>query len=114
MLAAARNPVPGINAMDLAGAVCSSPASLARRFPTPNWRAFRRDPANRGKVCDVGLWGLSRHPNYFFQWLGWFGYVVIGLQGLNAYPWGLVTLVGPAFMYALLVHLSAFRHWKRT
>lgn len=106
VLAAARNPVPGINAMDLAGAMLLVSCILGEAVSDAQLARFRRDPANQGKVCDVGLWGLSRHPNYFFQWLGWFGYVVIGLQGLNAYPWGLVTLVGPAFMYALLVHLS--------
>lgn len=26
-----------------------------------------------GKVCNVGLWRYTRHPNYFFQWLGWVG-----------------------------------------
>jgi steroid 5-alpha reductase family enzyme len=27
--------------------------------------------AERRATCDVGLWRYSRHPNYFFQWLGW-------------------------------------------
>ncbi|MEQ8288664.1 MAG: DUF1295 domain-containing protein [Gammaproteobacteria bacterium] len=39
---------------------------------------FRQDPANKGKVCKRGLWRYSRHPNYFFEWLHWFAYILIG------------------------------------
>ncbi|CAN5824143.1 DUF1295 domain-containing protein [soil metagenome] len=51
---------------------------------------FKRDPANRGRVCDAGLWNYSRHPNYFFEWCVWVGYAVYGVA-FGA--WGLVALV---------------------
>ncbi|MEO7095025.1 MAG: DUF1295 domain-containing protein, partial [Polyangiales bacterium] len=46
---------------------------------------FKKDPAHKGQVCDVGLWGWSRHPNYFFEWCVWIGYAVYGLAFA---PWG--------------------------
>ncbi len=42
-------------------------------------KRFRDNPANKGKVCDAGLWRWSRHPNYFFQWFGWLAYPVIAI-----------------------------------
>jgi steroid 5-alpha reductase family enzyme len=57
---------------------------------------WKREPANRGRVCDVGLWSYSRHPNYFFEWLTWVGYAIYNLA--FALPWGLVGLVGQAII----------------
>lgn len=65
---------------------------------------FRSDPANKGKVCDAGLWALSRHPNYFFEWFGWLAYPVIAIA--PDYGWGWLTLLGPVFMYWILVHVT--------
>jgi steroid 5-alpha reductase family enzyme len=59
---------------------------------------WKRDPGNRGKVCDVGLWGYSRHPNYFFEWMVWLGYAVYGL----AFPNGWIALFGQALIFATI------------
>jgi steroid 5-alpha reductase family enzyme len=57
---------------------------------------WKRDPANKGKVCDTGLWAYSRHPNYFFEWSVWIGYAIYGLAFT---PWGLVALLGQAIIF---------------
>jgi len=35
-----------------------------------------------GKVCNEGLWRYTRHPNYFFQWLGWVGLSLASIPSL--------------------------------
>jgi steroid 5-alpha reductase family enzyme len=65
-------------------------------------RAYKSDPANRGKIMDTGLWRLTRHPNYFGDACVWWG---IGLVGAGSWP-GLVALVGPAIMTYSLVNVT--------
>lgn len=60
---------------------------------------FKAVAANRDRVCDVGLWRYSRHPNYFCEWLIWVGYFVFAL----ASPWGWIGVVGPAAILYLLL-----------
>jgi len=65
--------------------------------------AFRADPANRGTTCRRGLWRYSRHPNYFFEWLHWFVYVILAWGGGW---WFAVSLIGPALMLFMLFRVS--------
>jgi len=64
--------------------------------------AFRQNPANRGQVCDRGLWGWSRHPNYFFETLHWLAYVPLAWGS----GWWPATLVAPLVMAFLLLKMS--------
>jgi steroid 5-alpha reductase family enzyme len=64
--------------------------------------AFRGNPANKGKVCDVGLWRYSRHPNYFFEWLHWFAWVALAIGS----PWWWLSLLGAALMLASLLWVT--------
>ena len=70
---------------------------------------FRADPANRGKVCKVGLWRYSRHPNYFFEWLHWFSYPLVALGALNQW----VAWLGPVVMLAFLYRVSGIPYTEK-
>jgi steroid 5-alpha reductase family enzyme len=61
-----------------------------------------RGPGNRGRTCRAGLWGWSRHPNYFFEWLHWFAYVLLALGA----PLWWLSLSGPVLMLLFLYRLS--------
>lgn len=101
VLAAASNPNP-LGVFDMLGVLVAIVAIAGETIADNQLAAFRKGPSNKGKVCDIGLWGLSRHPNYFFEWSYWLAYPLIGLG--NA--WGLVALAAPALMYWLLVYAS--------
>jgi steroid 5-alpha reductase family enzyme len=55
-----------------------------------------------GRVCDVGLWRYSRHPNYFFEWLHWFAYVALAAGGEGRW----LALLGPVVMLVFLLKVT--------
>ncbi len=56
--------------------------------------AFRRNPANHGRVLDTGLWAWTRHPNYFGDACAWWGIWLVGI----AAGAGLWTVAAPLFL----------------
>lgn len=70
------------------------------------WRA---DPATQGRTCRRGLWGWSRHPNYFCEWLHWWTYPLLALGSAAFWP----TLAGPLLMYLTLHYATGIPHTER-
>lgn len=104
--AAAQRPGPALSIADYAGLVLLIVAVIGEGIADRQLRAFSADKSNKGKVCDKGLWAWSRHPNYFFEWLGWLAYPVIAISLTGGWWPGWLALIGPLLMYWLLVHVS--------
>ena len=63
---------------------------------------FTKDPANKGKLMQHGLWAYTRHPNYFGEVALWWGIWLISLSVPN----GLFTIVGPLTITFLILYVS--------
>jgi steroid 5-alpha reductase family enzyme len=101
-LLASLNGAPGFHPVELAGAALWLVAVLGEALADAQLAAFKRDPAKRTGVCDVGFWRYSRHPNYFFEWLIWVSFALFALGS----PHGWLALTGPAGILYLLLRVT--------
>jgi steroid 5-alpha reductase family enzyme len=101
---AAQAPVGAFRLQDYAGALVLFAGIAGEAVADAQLKRFRENPANKGRVCDTGLWRWSRHPNYFFQWFGWLAYPLIAIA--PGYPWGLAALLAPLFMFVILNYVT--------
>lgn len=102
--AAALRSEPALDWRDGVAALIVVAAVAAEALADRQMAAFRRDPSNRGKVADTGLWAWSRHPNYFFEWVVWLAWPVMALDPGDAASW--LSLPAPVLMWWLLNHVS--------
>ncbi|HWK96863.1 MAG TPA: DUF1295 domain-containing protein [Pseudolabrys sp.] len=103
---AAHNPAPLLRVQDIVAIIVLAVAIIGEGVADRQLHAFKSDPQNKGRVCDAGLWSWSRHPNYFFEWLGWLAYPLLAISLDGGYGLGWLSLLAPACMYWLLVHVS--------
>ena len=76
--------------------------------------AFKADPANRGRFIDVGLWSVSRHPNYFGEILVWLGVCGVALSADAGPGVSVPALASPAFVALLLTKVSGIPILEKT
>jgi steroid 5-alpha reductase family enzyme len=95
---ACSNPAGGIGAFEIAGLALWLVAIGGEAVADAQLAWFRGQPANRGRVCEFGLWKYSRHPNYFFEWLIWVAYFIFALGA----PFGWAGVLSPLLMLYFL------------
>lgn len=89
------------NAVNAAGVLVWAAGFVFELVADVQLSQFKANPDNRGRLLDTGLWGLSRHPNYFGDALQWWG---LGLVAVTPETWW--ALLGPAAMTAVFLGLS--------
>jgi steroid 5-alpha reductase family enzyme len=63
---------------------------------------FIKNPANKGKLMQGGLWAYSRHPNYFGEVTQWWGLWLVALSVPN----GWFSIIGPITITFLILKVS--------
>lgn len=101
-LLASFNPEPGLKTVEVVGLVIALVSLYGETLADWQMKAFKAKSENRGNVCQHGLWAYSRHPNYFFEALLWWGFFVFALGS----PFGWVTLVCPLLMMYFLLKVT--------
>ena len=59
---------------------------------------------NKGKFMSTGLWSVSRHPNYFGEFMLWMGITIASFGYIDNYNY--IILLTPVFVYLLLTRVS--------
>jgi len=63
---------------------------------------FIKNPENKGKLMQNGLWAYTRHPNYFGEVTQWWGLWLIALSS----PGGVWSIIGPLTITFLILKVS--------
>lgn len=98
---AAREPTPASRGWLLVAGGVFTAGWLMEAVADAQLRRFRRRVPHGG-VCADGLWGWSRHPNYFGEWLAWVAFALLALPT----AWGPLGVLAPAAMLYLLLRVT--------
>ena len=69
-----------------------------------NFLLTMKKAGERNRVCNVGLWRYSRHPNYFGEWMVWNGLIIAAIPSWLAFyeveSLGIWLLLGAGLLFA--------------
>lgn len=101
-LLAAWNPRSALHPTEWAAAALWLLAWFGEALADHQLRRFKSGRGNQGRTCREGMWRLSRHPNYFFEWLVWVAYFLMALSA----PWGWTAVACPLLMLYFLLRVT--------
>lgn len=90
-----------ISFFDFIGASIVLMGILYESFADHQLMQFKKNPNNKSKLCNIGLWKYSRHPNYFGEILVWWGFYVMTLS--QVWTW---SLISPLLMTFLITKIT--------
>lgn len=88
--------------LDVAGAIIWGIGFVFESVGDWQLRSFLKNPENRGKVLNRGLWAYTRHPNYFGESLIWWGIFLVALSSFA----NLWAIASPLLITFLLLKIS--------
>lgn len=91
-----------LNALDALGIILWCIGFYFEAVGDAQLARFSKDPNNKGKLIQSGLWAYTRHPNYFGEVTQWWGIWLIALS----VPLGLLTIIGPLTITILILKIS--------
>ncbi len=92
----------GLNYLDLIGVAVWLIGFIFESVGDAQLARFIKDPANKGKLMQRGLWRYTRHPNYFGEVAQWWGVWLIALS----VPFGWLGIIGPITITFLIFKVS--------
>jgi steroid 5-alpha reductase family enzyme len=107
--AAQVEPTPGLGWLAIVGSLLWIIGMVFEGIGDLQLARFKADPSNKGRVMNTGLWRYTRHPNYFGNFMIWWG---IWLVAAETGVWW--TVVGPIVMSILLLRVSGVAMLERT
>ncbi|QLY26418.1 DUF1295 domain-containing protein [Bdellovibrio sp. KM01] len=96
------NSTPHLTVLEWCGIAVSLVSLVGESIADAQAQKFKSNPENQRKVCDVGLWKYSRHPNYFFESMIWWGFYIAALGT----PGAAYTIFAPLFILFILVKVT--------
>lgn len=91
-----------LNVIDFIGIVVWIVGFIFESVGDAQLKQFIKNPQNKGKVMQSGLWQYTRHPNYFGEVTLWWGIWIISLNVNN----GWLGIIGPLTITVLILFVS--------
>ncbi|MBY9014993.1 MAG: DUF1295 domain-containing protein [Candidatus Lokiarchaeota archaeon] len=96
---------PILNWLDIVGIVLWITGFYFEMIGDYQLRKFLKNPENKGKVMDQGLWKYTQHPNYFGEVLMWWSLYLLVIN----VPYGFFTIFGPIIINFMIIKVSGVR-----